>query len=293
MRLASQDLLVAEKNYGFNIALNLAIGTHFDRLGFNINFFYVNNFFQANTELRAYMNLKNLGPKKTYPEITVAQGVVFGYGGRAKIFNPFLNSVSNQTNYLYAFAYSYNIWLNKIKTKQQTGIIAFQFNKITLVAENDILARGYYDRFRTGGFLLQYQYEDKFQAAINCAMWTGQMGRKAQANSAFKAVCYMDTTDGVYSEFSHGLLSTQLKYNLGLSQNVQANIGIDAEQVRNVVQNKLIHDVVFLPKKWVKPKNCHIPMLDNKGQQYLYETGQLIRKPKLFLNIFSNANLFY
>ncbi len=291
--LVSQDLLVHKNNFGLNVGINLAFGTHFQRIGLNLNVFYVKDFFQANSELRLYVNIKNLGPKKIYPEIVLSPGLVFGYGAMKKLFNPFINSVSNQTAYLNSIAYTYNVWLNRIKTKQQTGIIAIQFNQITFIAENDILARTYFDRFRTGGFLIQYQFEDKFQAAINCALWTGEMGRKVSCDNDFTAPCYIDTTGGTYTHYSHGLLSAQFKYNVGYSQNLQANIGIDAEQIRNVVQNKLIHDLVFIPRKWITLKNCHIPMLDDKGEQYLYKEGQKIKAQKLLMNLFSNANLFY
>jgi hypothetical protein len=293
VKTRAQDLLVNKENLGGNIGLNLAFGTHFQRLGFNLNFFYVNQFFQANSEVRVYMNFKNLGPKKMYPELVLSQGVVFGYGYLQSYFNPFISSISNQTGHSNSIAYSYNAWFNKIKTKQQTGIAAFQFNRITVIAENDILARGYYDRFRTGGFLVQYQYENQFQAAVNCALWTGKMGRQVHDDKDFNAVCYMDTTGGIYTHYSHGLLSAQIKYNVGYSQNVQANVGVDAEQVRNAVQNKLIHDMVFIPRKWITLKNCHIPMLDDKGEQYLHKPGQQIKKVRPCLNLFSNANLFY
>ena len=293
VKMFSQEILISEKNIGANIGVNLAFGTHFQRLGFNLNFFYVNEFFQTNSELRLYLNIKNLGPKKIYPELLLAQGVVFGYGGKQNSFNSFINSVSNQTGYLSSIAYSYNAWFNKIKTVQQTGIVAFQFDPVTFIIENDILARGYYDRFRTGGFLLQYQHEDQFQAALSCAMWTGQMGRKVRGDKDYKAICYMDTTGGIYTNCSHGILSAQFKYNVGYAQNVQANIGIDAEQVRNAVQNKLIHDFIFIPRKWITPKNCHIPMINSGGGQFLYKAQQTIRKPKLFINVFSNASLFY
>ena len=184
-----------------------------------------------------------------------------------RFFNPFLSSVSNQTKYLNAIAYSYNAWFNKRKTTQQTGIVAFQFDRISLITENDILARQTLDRFRTAAVLVQYQYEDKFQAAVNCSMWTGSMGNKHEINRPqFHQGCYMDTVGSVYANTSHGLLSAQFKYNVGYSQNVQANAGIDAEQVRNTVQNKFIHDMPFIPKKWNKARNCHIPMLDEKGK---------------------------
>lgn len=279
---------------GFNIGANFAFGSHFTRLGLNFNFYYVSNFFQANSEIRSYINFKNLGPKKVYTELVLAQGIVFGYGIKQIIYNPFINSVSNQTYYKNAIAYSYNYYFNKIKTKQVTGIAAFQFNTISVIIENDILAKPMLDRFRTGAFLIQYQYQDKFVAAINCTMWTGQMGKRiGLTNNKIYSNCYIDTTNGIYTNYSHGLLSAQFKYNIGLLQNVQANIGVDAEQVRNTVQNKFIHDMKFIPKKWNKVKNCHIPMLDENNNQYLYDQNQKIKKPILYWNVFSNANLFY
>lgn len=289
----AQDLIYSKSNVGFNLGANFALGNRFQRFGISFNFFYVNKNFQANSEVRAYFSFKNLGPKKIYPELVLAQGILFGYGSHQTFFNPFLNSVSNQTGFTNAVAYSYNAYFNKIKTQQQTGIIALQFSNISFIAENDILARPMLDRFRTGAFLIQYQYKDVFQAAVNCTMWTGAMGKTIRDAPGYRAGCYIDTTGGTYTNYSHGLFSAQFKYNIGLSQNIQANIGVDAEQVRNAVQNKLIHDAIFIPRKWFKPKNCHIPMLDDKGGQYLYKPDQKIKKPELYWNVFSNANLFY
>ena len=38
-------------------------------------------------------------------------------------------------------------------------------------------------------------------------------------------------------------------------------------RVRHAIQNRLIHDVIFLPKKWRFKTNAHVPMLDEKGEQ--------------------------
>ncbi len=289
----AQDILYNTDHIGFNVGGNFAFGSHFQRIGLNFNFFYINNFVQANTEARVYVNLKNLGPKKPHAEFVLSQGLVLGYGNWQTTENSFFNSVSNQTGYPYSVSYSYNLYFNKIKTSQKTGIIALQFNSFSFIIENDILAKPLLDRFRTGAFLIQYQYKNVFQAAVNCTMWTGAMGKTVRDAKNYPAGCYMDTTGGRYTNYSHGLLSAQFKYNMGLSQIAQANIGVDAEQVRNFVQNKLIHDAAFLPKKWFKRNNCHIPMLDENGNQYLYESNQKIKKPELYLNVFSNANLFY
>jgi hypothetical protein len=289
----SQELIYSNSNIGFNIGANVAFGTHFQRFGMTANFFYTNKFFQANSEVRAYFSFKNLGPKKIHEELVLSQGIVLGYGGKQNYFNPFINSVSNQTGYKNSVGYSYNAYFNKIQTTQQTGIINFQFNAVSFIIENDILAKPLLDRFRTGAFLLQYQHKDIFQAAINCTMWTGSMGKCINDNPRCRANCYIDTTGSLYGNYSHGLLSAQFKYNIGLSQNVQANIGVDAEQVRYAIQNKVIHDLNFLPKNWPKRINCHIPMLDENGNQYLFRPDQKIKKPEFYWNIFSNPNLFY
>jgi len=290
----AQDQAANTTNLGFQVTLNAAFGTHFQRLGLNLNLYITHDFFQANSELRVYYNFKSLGPKIAHPELVLSQGVLVGYGDYKVNTNPFISTVSNQTGYTHSFAYVYNAYFNKRKTTQQTGILAFQFDRVSFITENDLLARPALDRYRTAAFLIQYQYDDLFQAAVNCSMWTGKMGFKHTTDRPeIKSHCYMDTVGGVYTTTSHGLLSAQMKYNTGYAQNIQANAGVDAEQVRNAVQNKFIHDMPFLPKKWHMGKNCHIPMLDEHGNAYLYAEDQKIRKAKLFLNAFSNANVFY
>jgi hypothetical protein len=285
--------LFIAKNWGFNVGLVFASGTKFRRIGFTLQSYYLYNNVQLNAEVRAYHNLINLGPEDQYGEIVTSAGAVFGYGAKQESYNPFLGSVSNQTGYTNSVAYAYNVYRpHRIKTKQQTGTLALQFDKFSIISENDILGHSYLDRFRTGAFLLQYQYQNKYQFAINCTMWSGQMGNKITGNPHFPAG-YMDTTGGTYTKYSHGLLSAQAKMALDYGQNIQANIGVDAEQVRNFVQNKLIHDFIFIPRKWYTPNNSHIPMIDREGKQYLYEPGQKIRKADPYINLFTGAASFY
>jgi len=51
--------------------------------------------------------------------------------------------------------------------------------------------------------------------------------------------------------------------------------------------------MIFIPRKWHKQINCHIPMLDEKGEQYLYQKDQKIKRVNLYWNAFSNPSLFY
>jgi len=284
---------VRAKHFGFNVGAVIAVGNRFHRMGLVLQGYYLYDFVQINAEARVYHNLKNLGPKLEYNEAVTSVGAVIAYGGKQEYFNPFLNSVSNQTKRKFSVGYSYNAYFNKIRTKQTTGTIALQFGSVSLISENDLYAHPLLDRFRTGAFLIQYQHRNIFQAAINCTMWTGKMGNQCRDNKEFPYGSYMDTTGGCYTNYSHGLLSAQFKLNAGYGQNAQLNLGVDAEQVRNAFQNRLIHDMIFIPRKWFTPINSHIPMLDENGNQYLYRKDQKIRKPKFYWNAFSDASLFY
>lgn len=262
-------------------------------MGIVLQGYFVYDFVQVNAEARVYHNLKNLGPKLEYNELVTSLGGVLAFGNKQDYFNPFLSSVSNQTQRPFGIGYSMNTYVNKIRTKQATGTIALQFGPVSLIGENDLFARPLLDRFRTGAFLIQYQHKDIFQAAINCTMWTGKMGNECRNDKEFPHVGYIDTVGGLYTNYSHGLLSAQFKWNAGYGQNAQLNLGVDAEQVRNAIQNRLIHDMIIFPRKWFTPINCHIPMLDENGNQYLYRKNQKIRRPNFYWNAFSNAGLFY
>ncbi|OFY96469.1 MAG: hypothetical protein A3K10_00010 [Bacteroidetes bacterium RIFCSPLOWO2_12_FULL_31_6] len=279
-------------NYGFNVAVVGALGTHVQRFGIMVQGYAITDFAQINASFRVYNNFRNLGPKGEYAEFNAAVGLCLGYGQKTQDENLFISSISNQTSYKNSVAYSYNIWLNKIKTTQVTGIIALQFNHFSMISENDALAKRFLDRFRTGAFLLQYQNKD-FQYSVNGTMWTGKMGSGVRNDTIFPEPGYINTENGVYPKLSHGILSAQIKYANEFGQYFQANAGIDAEQIRNVLQNKIVHDLPFFPKKWNKAQNLHFPMIDTKGEQYLYRKEQKIRKPKLFLNGYSSPNVFY
>lgn len=287
-----QAQLEQGQNYGFNVGLVSAIGTHTHRFGVVIQGYYIYNFVQVNTSFRLYDNFKDLGPKGEHPEISAALGACFGYGKKNNEHNPFISSISNQMGYRNSIAYSYNVWLNKIKTSQVTGILALQFDHFSVIAENDLLAKPMLDRFRTGAFLLQYQNEN-FQYAVNCTMWTGQYRESVKNDSLFPYIGYMSNNGGTYTDLSHGLLSAQIKYANEYGQYLQGNVGMDAEQVRDVMQNRLVHDMPLIPKKWNKAQNLHMPMIDSEGNQYLYRKNQKIRKPGLYLNCYTSPNIFY
>lgn len=284
LSLQSQAQFEIHKNYGFQVGFVGAFGTHMQRFGISFQGFYVYRFAQVNAGIRLYDNFKNLGPKGEHVECNAFAGFCIGYGKSNTEQNQFLNAVSNQTGYRNSVAYSYNYWWNELGTSQATGIVAFQFQKISLITENDIFAKPILDRFRTGAILLQYQ-DKNFQYAVNATMWTGQLGHTVTNDSLFPYKGYSNAEDGKHAFLSHGLLSAQLKWANEYGQYVQGNLGIDAEQVRNAIQNKATHTLFT--------NNYHMPMIDREGKQYLYRANQQIKKAKPFINVYCNPQLFY
>lgn len=284
--------LELNKQYGINIGFIGAIGTHVQRFGFVVQGYYVERFIQVNAALRVYDNLRNLGPRGEHTEFNTAIGLCLGYGKIQSDQNRFVSAVGNQTGYKNSVAYSYNCWFNSVKTSQVTGIAAFQFDRVSLVLENDLLAKPMLDRYRTGAFLLQYQ-DGNVQYAVNCTLWTGMMGQSVRRDSLFPGSGYLNAVGSTYGTLSHGLLSAQVKFANNYGQYLQANAGVDAEQVRNAVQNRFIHDMPFVPKRLNKAQNLHIPMIDQEGQQYLYRKDQQVRPAGLYLNAYTSPNVFY
>jgi hypothetical protein len=284
---------ITKSNCGINGGVTIALGNRIDRIGIHFNAYYLKNNFQVNPGFRFYYNFKNLGPKQQYFEAHAFLGIVYSYGEKKDTdTNYFLSSVSNQTTGKNSVGYAYNYYVNPIGTSQQTGIISFQFNQFNFLAENDIFARPKLDRYRTGAFLFQYRKE-KTQVGINTTLFTGQMGNKIQDKKYPHSNSYKSSAGGKYTTASHGLLSGQLQYIAPFQNKLQASLGIESERVRHVIQNRLIHDQIFLPKKWRRKQGAHIPMLDQNGKQYLFRKEQKVMPPKFYLNGFVNPSLFY
>ena len=291
--LSAHAQVYTGNGWGANVGVVTALGNRFQRAGLTVQGYYRLDMAQVNLELRAYRNFRNLGPRRPYNELVASAGVLLGYGLRTSLRDNFLGLACNRTGRTNSIGYAHSLYLNKIGTRQWTGTVSLQFGDISIISENDIFARSTLDRFRTGAFLLQYRYRNTYLLALNCTMWTGQMSHRTDATTDTHYPCYMDTINSMYTAYSNGLLSAQFRMPLAAGQYVQANAGIDAEQVRNFVQNRLIHDMIFLPRAWRSRKNCHIPMLDTAGHQYLYSAGQKIRPVSPYWNAFTSPAIFY
>ena len=285
--------------FGFSAGLSFSFSNKVNRIGISGAAFYTYGFAQINSKLNWYYNFQSLGTKHKSSEFQLGAGAEVGYGKKDTVRNNFIGLAENNLLQKNSFGYSYIRYWDNNATTQSTGILNLNFGPFKLVTENDLFGagQGWRDRYRTGAFLISYQYLDT-RFAINSTFWTGDYtGCDNVYGSTYPArFGYRTSEKGHYTNFSLGLLSGQittiLPY-LPFNQIAQLNIGVDSERVRNGLQNQVIHDQPFFPKKWIKREPAHLPMIAKDGSPYLFKENQEIRPASFYFNLGMNSGLFY
>ncbi|WP_299454577.1 polymorphic toxin type 23 domain-containing protein [uncultured Microscilla sp.] len=282
---------------GGTIGVSLSLGSHQNSLGVVFKAYYFYEQVQFNFQTRWRYNVTTYGPPRLLPgmEVQTNYGLLFGWGKQTEVqAHTFLLPFGNQMKRLNALGYVFNVYHDKIKTSQTTGTIAFQANRLWLVTENDALGDMAVDKFRTGGVWIAYRVQNTM-IALNTRFWTGNSGRTPVIeNSHYPAQYgYRDMSNAMYGRFSHGILTMQVLQALPYGQIIGAEVGLDAEIIRHFLQNKLIHDLYFVPSKWNPSKNPHVPMIDANGLPYTYQLNQRIKPSQGVLHLTLNPCLFY
>ncbi|GAB4412494.1 MAG: hypothetical protein OHK0039_18570 [Bacteroidia bacterium] len=285
-------------DWGLSGGLTCSFGQPVNRLGFALQGYYRLYFAQFNAQVRGLYNFGSFGPRPRIPglELQAGLGATLGFGPRERAPSPFIHLVSNQTGHRYAAGYAYLCYLDRQRTSQLSGVLGLHIDGWQLQSENDALAGSIEDRFRTGAFRVLYG-RDQWQAALTSILWTGD----TRVEGSFKVresdypgrFGYKDLSMDPYSAFSHGILALEAQWALPYGQVGHLGLGLDAERVRHVLQNNLIHDMWILPATWIKSKNPHIPMVDRDGRHYLFLPGQELRPARPYLHLGLNPGLFY
>jgi hypothetical protein len=290
-----------EFRIGGQLGLSFSIGTHTQRVGLMAKVFVHYNFVQINLQALGAYNFHALGSKQKGWEVQLRAGVVGAWGRRDTIVSPYLNEVSNQTGRRYALGYAFNIYRDNFATSQVSGTFGLTLRSFRMVMENDFLSFNPQDRYRTGcvGFYYWLK-ETNTQIGVHHLSWTGDpYGEHAEwvRDSTFPSrFGYIDTYNAPYGRNSVGALGVEIEQILPFYQYAHAAIGIDAEQIRNAMQNKLIHDSPIIPANWGdndEGKNPHIPMICVDGKCYLHKEEQQIRPAKFYFQLRGNSTLFY
>ncbi|UKN00727.1 polymorphic toxin type 23 domain-containing protein [Paracrocinitomix mangrovi] len=286
--------------YGISAGLSFSFGTHVNRLGVNLSAYYTYSIAQANGGIKGYYNFRSFGLKEKGWELQLSSGFQVGFGRKDSARSPFIGEAENNLLQDYSLGYDYLVYLDNNKTSQTGGILSVNILDFKFATQNDLFGfgQGWRDRFRTGAFLFEYRYQF-FKFGISSTIWTDDYTACSKVlDSEYPArFGYKKDNNCKYNGHCISTLGLRVNYILPapiiLSQNAQIDIGIDAEQIRNLVQNKMIHDHYPIPEKLIKRNPCHIPMQAHEGGQFLYKEGQKVEKPSFYFNAGLNQNLFY
>lgn len=287
--------------WGVSAGIGFSFGTHQNRIGLHTAAYYNYGFAQANISLNGYYNIQSLALKQKGFEFQFGSGMQLGFGRKDSIRSPFIGLSENNMEHIYSVGYDYMLFLDQQQTSQAGGILSVNIDRFKFATQNDLFGfgDGWRDRFRTGAFLLEYRH-DNFKFGLNATLWTDDYSvSKKILDTDFPArFGYKDDRNVKFGGKSVALLSAQVKWlapssYAPLNQEAQLNIGIQSERVRNVLQNRIVHDHAFIPEKWISRNPCHIPMEAEGGGQYLYQENQIVKKPSFYFNIGANEDPFY
>lgn len=289
----AQEVVLQTDPFGFNAGASVSWGTHINRLGIFAGAYYYYGHVQVNTLGRVSYNFKHLGPTSRGWEKQIGLGVAYGFQ-RGGEFNPFHHLVSNQMGWKQSIGFGYYYYRDDWETSQFTGTVGYQGGNFELIHENDAFGISS-DRYRTASLLVAYRKQNT-RVGLNTTLWTGNGNDDNVVivhESDFARFGYKDFSAVKHGKFSHGLLSAQIDHSFSYGQSARLNAGVDSEHLRNLLQNKIMHDMYMWPARWNTSKNPHVPMVDRNGNPYLYKEGQQVRKDRFYLNFGFNEIGYY
>lgn len=300
MRLLVLTLIISSVSYGQNYFLDhfggqigavFQIGSHKNAIGLSVNGYYQDYFCQINAGQQFLFNVQDLGGRAKFIESRTSVGALVLGGKRDKSIDPFIQALNHQSNYRNAIGYSYIWYYDNTATSQRSGAWSVHVSNFSLYLENDVFGGQGKDRFRTGDVRLSYLH-DKIRFSTGVKIWTGETSKTKWVKSSTE-VCpngYKLLEDNTYGNTSHGIFYAGLESTLGYNQYGSVFTGIDSEVTRNVFQNKLMHDLPFMPKNY-KRTTPHYPMIDENGCAVFDKAYR--KKDKWFFQVGLNNNWSY
>ncbi len=273
------------------------IGTHINRIGGQVQYNYVLSSLPIQAQCRFILAhvFRSLGPGLSGLEAQFHAGAMYGFGPPADFQSQNRDILTTLMPTANAGGFTYHIYLDQFGTSQAGGTLHFQFDHWLIAIENDLWGGGGWDRYRTGAFLFGYR-EQQQDLLLKCMLWTGNASENAptiEDNEFPSRFGYKNLSKSKFGKFSNGILSLYWAHAVPFEQTIFIGAGIDAEQVRNVFQNRVIHDMYFVPTAINKARNPHYPMLDTDGMPYLYLPDQKIRRAQGFFELGMNPTPFY
>jgi hypothetical protein len=272
---------------GVQLSILYQVGSHQKGVGLRINAYCQSKFVQLNSAASLTYYYKSYGERKRFFENKNELGLVCFFGRENQFFDWQLSTMSHQTRHNWAISYS-SIWYNDNSgTSQRSGAFGLQLKKISLILENDAFAGIATDRFRTGIFRVDYK-DSLVKFGTGIYLWTGETnGVSAKTIPGFPLKKYKDISTLPYGKTSHGIWYGQLQFLVSNAQYIQLKLGLDSEEIRNSLQNRFLHDLPFLPRKY-QNQTPHYPRLNKDGLP-LFTTIDT-RKSRLYFSVGLNEN---
>ncbi|MES2799596.1 MAG: polymorphic toxin type 23 domain-containing protein [Bacteroidota bacterium] len=288
---SAQSYQSTDGHFGLSAGLVLNFGTHVNALGINLNAFYTDYFFQVNAGNSFQFNINSYGKRRNFIENRTSLGLQLLAGKRQQTPDFELDASLHNTSFNYGVGFNYIYYFDNAGTSQFSGAWALHIKKLSIIHENDVFGGQHKDRFRTGHFVAQYRLNEDVKISAGLNIWTGETRHSIWQHietekmpSGFRVL-----EDLLYGRTSHGVLYAGVHYRIPFyGQVAQARIGIDSEHIRHAVQNRLMHDLLFLPKK-IERNTPHYPRLDEEGCPVFEK--ELVRKNRFYFQLGSNEYL--
>ncbi|MCR9173312.1 MAG: polymorphic toxin type 23 domain-containing protein [bacterium] len=275
-------------HFGGSIGLVMTVGSHNSNVGINLNGYYTDYFYQVNLGTRINFHPHSFGNRRNFWESRSTAGVVITGGKEEREVDFEMDGLNHQTEKNLGVGFNYVWYYDGAGTSQTSGGFGMHIREFSMYHENDIFGGQGRDRFRTGQFHFSYRYQrHKFTAGIQ--LWTGE-SKSAPLKTEECDDCksgYRDLRDTKFGRTSHGIFYLGWRQQHDYQQNSGVRVGWDAERIRHIFQNKMIHDLgVFINRP-----TPHYPMLDENGLP-IFDSSK-VRKPRPYLSIGANSGWAY
>jgi hypothetical protein len=272
---------------GFQVGVVLDFGSHENEIGLEINTFGLYKFAQLNAGTRFSFLLNSLGGRRNFLENRTNIGLLLLGGKRQTATDNYFAGLIHNSSYNNALGYNYIWYFDNVGTSQRSGAFGLTIKRTSIFFENDVFGGQAKDRFRTGH--LQFSYRtDLVRYSLGINMWTGETSGSPRLKpnehcpNGYKNLCNLP-----FGKTSHGVFYFGAQYQLPRFQTIHWKLGLDSEEIRHFFQNRLTHDLMFLPKSI--PRNTpHYPRLDKNGHP-VFDKNQR-RNDGFYFQIGTNGN---
>lgn len=272
---------------GYQLSLLYQVGSHEKSLGLRLNTFIQFPFFQTNFSSSFLFYKKSFGQRKHFFENKNELGIVCFFGKKNQFVQPQLSAFSHQTPHEYALSYASIWYFDNVHTSQRSGAFGLQLKKINVKIENDAFAGIATDRFRTGLFQINF-LDSLVNFGTGFYIWTGETTGVPSKQFPFnRSKKYKDVSSLLYGKTSHGIWFLSGQIHILNAQFIQLKLGIDSEEIRNTIQNRFLHDLPFLPRKF-QNQTPHYPRLNENGLPVF--SSKEAKKATEFYSVGINAN---